>query len=126
MQINVNTDEARLISVYRAISDLETTNSVLQVSDASAVLEALKESIDLDQAEKDLSGTELRALIKGFALGLSAASGVPTSENDIEFIPDHDVYEPANETISGGPTGGVVAGQGTDPRYVNQTGVRSE
>lgn len=112
-QINLNEEETRLIGVHRAIVKFNKTHLV-DTSDASAVYEALKSIVDLDELEKK-SNEEVQAHIQGFLHGLAAAriEGTPYELSDFD----------QTEFVGEGPSGGVAVGQGQDSRYVNQSGV---
>lgn len=122
--ITVNTDEARLIAVFRAISKLDRAE-LIDTPDASDAYTALGQVFELDKVEKDYDSEQIKAFILGFVGGLGASqlAAVQEAQAQAEWQAAASAYlEHGDETISGGPTGGVVAGQGVDPRYVTQTG----
>lgn len=119
--MNLNTEEARLVAIYRAIKDLERPELV-SAGDVGEIHELIGFVFDVEKKENDLSAQELRALLLGFVGGLGASR---IYFGPAEELPDeHYTPEIEDETyFQGGRTGGTAEGQGSDPRYVVQTGV---
>lgn len=119
-QIDVTLDESQLLAVYRAIVDFNNPQLV-GIDEVGTVLDSVKAVIDLEKKHKELSASALKALIYGFIAGYGA-SKLPqliyeyNTANDVAYEEDY------GASYSGGPTGGVVDGQGEDPRLVKQTG----
>lgn len=135
--VDVTNREGRLIGVARAIESFNN-ESLVELSDVGDVLRSLEVIFDIEEKEKDLNSKELKALLLGFVGGL-AASRLPQllAEQEaaqleaLEYLdsqPPYTVTDDADDrpAYTGGPTGGVIEGQGTDPDLVSQTGPRPE
>lgn len=117
--------EARVIALHRAIKELDYPQ-LLDINDLGAAYEALVSLVDLDKEEEALSGDQLKAMIRGFVVGLAATRLAQLAERQgpMYTLPPDEEMDPIE--YSGGPTGGIVKGQGDDPAYVKQTGVRAD
>lgn len=110
--VELNTREARLIGVLRAIEQLAKPE-LIDVSDLGDVIVALEEVVDIAQLEQALSQSELKNFIRGFITGMGATRLAPPAPQ----------FEYPEGTFLGGPTGGVAEEQGLDPNFVTQSGV---
>lgn len=126
MATELNKEEARLVGVLRAIKDFNRED-LIDSSDVGLALEALQAVFDLDKRENELSSAQLKALLVGFVAGLAASRASGPDPDEYEYI-QQPVYTPGPEAdyeqtpFTGGPSGGVAVGQGSDPRYVTQSG----
>lgn len=126
--IEVSTDEARLVSVFRAIKELNSP-TLIEVEDVGDAVALLQQVLDLEKYEKSADAGQLKFLVLGFVAGLAASriSQLTQLEGELFDGPEGPVpAEYLDETVAGGRSGGVVAGQGKSDKYVAQTGVRKE
>lgn len=143
---DLDKNEARLISIHRAIKELNA-NLLISEEDVGTAFVALHQVFpDLEEKETKLSADALKALVLGFVGGL-AATRIPEAEELLAYESNVEIEEPellgppedrprypanaptAEEEITqtsfkGGPSGGTAEGQGKDPKYVTQSGVR--
>lgn len=121
-KLELTKDEIQVISVLRAIKKVP---AYVDETDVGDITEALLVFGEVESKEQDaaVSGPALQLFIEGFVRGYGAYRAEAAG-----FHPDnYPVYDgDGDQTISGGPTGGVVAGQGNDPKYVTQTGPRAD
>lgn len=115
-QVDLNTEEARLVAVHRAIKELDQTD-LISADDASIACVLLGNFFNDEKIEK-LDSDSVKALILGFVAGLAATR--VQDEPDYQWVP----AEQGETQFIGGPTGGVAVGQGEDPRFITQTGAK--
>lgn len=117
-QVELTDDEARLIGVARAIRKFD--NQIL-VSDEEVgeVLGAIDSVTDLGAIEKNYTSEQLKVFLYGFVAGFGAVK-LPQILAEVGQIRD---YTEEETHFTGGPSGGVAEGQGTDSRFVKQSGV---
>lgn len=121
-QVNLDTYEARLVGIARAIKELEHPE-LIDSSDVGPALDALESTFDLEKKESDLSAKEMRSLLLGFVGGLGAATGPQPQFADEPLLYGYPLEEEEEGEFVGGPTGGAALQQGEDDRFVNQSGV---
>lgn len=122
-------EEKRLLGIFRAIKEFDLP-VLMSEQDTSAAYTALQEVSDLEKIEKKYSEKEISAYLLGFVSGLGATriSDVMEAASAMEdyYAASEEDYEEEEFGQATAPTGGVIKGQGKDPRYVKQTGVRAE
>lgn len=139
LSLKVDTVEARIIAIHRAVIKLSKTSEfvreLVSPAECGSLLEGLQEAVDLQslESDSDFTAAEMRALIEGFISGIAASRAAALAAEGM-YLEDPSTEEEAveeedfsGEDVAGGPSNGIVAGQLTgDPRYVRQSGVRAE
>lgn len=127
----ISEQEARLIGLLRAIREFDSP-TLITVDDVGDALTSLESVTDIATYEKEKSQKEVKAFVLGFVTGLGASRLPQVIEDQYEQamyeLPPYSPPPEADERppYTGGPTGGVVEGQGTDPNLVTQSGPRPD
>lgn len=129
-EVDLTTEEARLVAVSRAIKEFDT-DALISLDDVGDALGALEAVFKMDEKEKDLKADGMKVFLLGFVGGLAASRMQQiVAEHTAREYYEHPQYTPPpDEEVEGtqfvgGPSGGVAVGQGEDPSLVTQTGPR--